>query len=49
MVSNHELVHAGSRSLVAVASALGVLAALKAGSALKDAVMVLSTMDEAAY
>ncbi|MHA7154964.1 hypothetical protein [Arthrobacter sp. TMN-50] len=49
MMHNNAMTQVGVRSLLAVAGAMGVEAAIRVTTAVRDAVMVLTSLDEASY
>ncbi|WP_155849348.1 hypothetical protein [Arthrobacter sp. H20] len=49
MIDNSAMPQSGGRSLLAVAGAIGVEAAMRVRTAVRDAVMVLTSLDEASY
>ena len=49
MMNNIAMTQVGGRSLLAVAGAMGVVAAMRVSTAVRDAVMVLTSLDEASY
>ncbi|MHA7276167.1 hypothetical protein [Arthrobacter sp. HLT1-21] len=49
MTNNSAMTQVGGRSLLAVVGAIGVEAAMRVSTAVRDAIMVLTSLDEASY
>ncbi|WP_156808923.1 hypothetical protein [Arthrobacter sp. TB 23] len=49
MIDNSAMPQSGGRSLLAVVGAVGIEAATRVSTAVRDAVMVLTSLDEASY